>query len=100
MGDQNMPRLVCNYTVFGVDALRVITTPAGPQGSFIKQIVGVGNPYWIWNTIPNPTKVIGADFSNAPICSDNIAENNANAAPLLADPPSVNPEDVLIYSEE
>lgn len=91
-----MPRLVCEKTIGGVTAVRVFTTINGPQGSVIKTIVGVGNPYWIWNSIPSG-KVIGADFTNAPIASSDIAVNNANAAPLLADPPSVDPVDVLIY---
>lgn len=91
-----MPRLVCEKTLGGVTAVRVFTTINGPQGSVIKTIVGVGNPYWIWNSIP-PGKVIGADFTDAPIASSDISVNNTNAAPLLADPPSVDPTDVLIY---
>lgn len=93
-----MPKLVCEKTIGGVTAVRVFTTVAGPQGSTIKTMVGVGNPYWIWNSIP-AGKVIGADFTDAPICSDSISMNNAAAAPLLADPPAVNPADVLIYED-
>lgn len=92
-----MPKLVCFKVIAGVDALRVFTTVSGPQGAIIKQIVGVGNPYWIWNSIPSGT-VIAADFTDAPIASSDVSVNNANAAPLLADPPSVDPEDVLTYA--
>lgn len=91
-----MARLVCEKVLGGVNAVRVFTTVSGPQGPIIKQIVGVGNPYWIWNSIP-AGKVVGADFTNAPIASSDIAVNNANAAPLLASPPSVDPASVLIY---
>lgn len=92
-----MPKLVCMKVINGVDALRVFTTVSGAQGGIIKQIVGVGNPYWIWSSIPSGT-VIAADFTSAPIADADVAVNNANAAPLLATPPSVDPLDVLTYA--
>ncbi len=51
MGTNQMPKLVCEKTIGGVTAVRVFTTVSGPQGSIIKTMVGVGNPYWIWNSI-------------------------------------------------
>lgn len=96
MSDKKIPKLICEKTISGVTAVRSFTTAYGDQGPIIKTIVGVGNPYWIWSSIP-AGKVIGADFTNAPICSSDVAVNTANAAPLLADPPSVDPMDVLIY---
>lgn len=95
--EKQLPKLVCYKVIAGVDGLRVFTTVSGPQGGIIKQIVGVGNPYWIWNSIPSGT-VIAADFTNAPIADADIAVNNANAAPLLASPPSVDPASVLTYA--
>lgn len=92
-----MPKLVCEKTLAGVTAVRVFTTVSGAQGAIIKQIVGVGNPFWIWNTIPSGT-VIAADFTDAPVASADVATNNALAAPLLADPPSVDPASVLTYA--
>lgn len=92
-----MPKLVCEKTIAGVTALRVFTTVNGPQGAVIKQLVGVGNPYWIWSSIPAGT-VIAADFTSAPIADTDIAVNNANAAPLLDSPPSVDPASVLTYA--
>lgn len=92
-----MPRLVCEKTLGGVTAVRVFTTVNGPQGPIIKQIVGVGNKYWIWSAIPAGT-VIGADFTNAPTADADNAVNNANAAPLLANPPTVDPASVLVYA--
>jgi len=97
-GETTMPKLICEKTIAGVTAVRVLTTVSGPQGAIIKQIVGPGNPYWIFASIPSGV-VIGADFTNAPIASANIAENNAAAEPLLADPPSVDPSAVLIYQQ-
>lgn len=95
--EKQLPKLICNKTINGVDALRVFTTVSGPQGAIIKQIVGVGNPYWIWSTIPAGT-VVAADFTSAPICDTDINVNNSNAAPLLASPPSVDPATVLTYA--
>lgn len=92
-----MPKLVCEKTLGGVTAVRVFTTVSGAQGAIIKQIVGVGNPYWIWNSIPAGT-VIGADFTSAPIADPDVSVNNTNAAPLLASPPSVDPASVLVYA--
>lgn len=87
-----MPKLICNKTVNGVDAVRNITTPAtGNQGAYVKTIVGVGNPFWFFPSIPAGV-IIGADFADAPICSDDPAVNNAAIASI-----SVAPEDVLIY---
>lgn len=87
-----MPKLICEKTVNGVTAVRNITTPAtGNQGAYVKTIVGVGNPFWFWPSIP-PGIVVGADFTNAPICSDDPAANNAAIASI-----SAAPEDVLIY---
>lgn len=97
MGDKTVPKLVCEKTINGVTAVRVLTTVSGPQGAIIKQIVGPGNPYWIWNSIPSGT-VIGADFTYAPVASADIAANNAAAAPLLADPPSTDPSEVLVFA--
>ena len=97
MGEKTVPKLVCEKTIGGVSAVRVFTTVSGQQGAVIKQIVGVGNPYWIWNSIPSGT-VIGADFTNAPIASADIAANNAAAAPLLADTASVDPTEVLVFA--
>lgn len=96
--ENTVPKLVCVKTIGGVSALRVFTTAAGAQGSYIKLLAGVGNPYWIWNSLPVPdNQVIAADFTTAPIASSDISVNNANAAPLLASPPSVDPSDVLTF---
>lgn len=93
---ENVPKLICEKTIGGVTAVYAFTTANGSQGAIIKQIAGVGNPYWIFSSIP-AGKVIGADFSAAPICSSDIAVNNTNAAPTLAIPPSVDPATVLVY---
>lgn len=90
--ERTMPKLICEKTVNGVTAVRNITTPAtGNQGAYVKTIVGVGNPFWFWPSIPAGV-VVGADFTNAPICSDDAAVNNQAIANITAEP-----ADVLIY---
>lgn len=89
--ENQVPKIICEKTVNGVTAVRNITTPTGNQGAFIATIVGEGNPYWWFNSIPSG-KVIGADFTNAPIASADATENNSAIAAI-----SVQPLDVLIY---
>lgn len=86
-----MPKIICEKTVNGVTAVRNITTPTGTQGAFVATIVGEGNAFWWFNSIP-AGKVIGADFTNAPIASADPAINNAAIAAITAQP-----GDVLIY---
>lgn len=93
-----VPKIICEKTLLGATGVKVFTTVAGDQGAIIKQMVGVGNPYWIFSSIP-PGKVIGADFTTAPIASSDVATNNQNAAPLLASPPATDPASVLFYEQ-
>lgn len=87
-------KLICNYTVAGQTAVRNITTPSnGDQGAYVKTIVGVGNPFWMWSAIP-AGKIIGADFTDAPLATADAATNNALITAITA-----KPEDVLIYQE-
>jgi hypothetical protein len=88
-----MAKIICEKTINGVTAVRNITTPTGNQGAYVKTIVGVGNPYWWFASIP-AGQVIGADFTNAPICSADAATNNTMISQI-----NVQPEDVLIYAE-
>ncbi|MCQ1850373.1 hypothetical protein [Neorhizobium galegae] len=85
-------KLVCNITYGGVTSLRVVTTANGNQGLYVKAIAGVGNPFWIWPTVP-AGKVIAADFTNAPIVDADPIVNNQRIAAITA-----TPEDVLTYA--
>ena len=85
-------KLICNKEILGQTAVRSFTTPnTGNQGSYVKTIVGVGNPFWMWPSVP-AGKIIGADFTDAPICSDDVNVNNQLIAAI-----TVLPEDVLVY---
>jgi len=88
MGEQIM-KVVYERVYAGQLRLITATTPAGDQGVYVKSLVGAGNRFWAWPLIP-PGKVIGADFNDAPICSDDPAVNN-----VLIDSITVDPEDVL-----
>ena len=90
--ETKVAKIICEKTINGVTAVRNITTPTGNQGAYIKTIVGVGNPYWWFPSIPTGV-LIGADFTDAPICSADAAENNVAIAQINAQP-----ADVLIYA--
>lgn len=84
---------VCIKNIGGVDRLIVFTTANGNQGLNVRMIVGVGNKFWIWNSIPTAHKVIGADFTDAPIVDANDTVNNASIAAI-----TVTPADVLTWA--
>lgn len=92
--ENKMAKIICEKTINGVTAVRNITTPTGNQGQYIKTIVGVGNPFWWFPSIPSG-QLIGADFTNAPIATADATQNNTLVSQI-----SVQPEDVLIYSAE
>lgn len=92
--ENQVAKIICEKTINGVTAVRNITTPTGNQGSYVKTIVGVGNPFWWFSTIPSGT-LIGADFTNAPICTADATQNNTLISQI-----SVQPEDVLIFASE
>ncbi|WP_316979901.1 hypothetical protein [Shumkonia mesophila] len=85
-------KVVCEITIGGVTIIRHYTTAAGVNvGSVLRNIPGVGKPFWAWPTIP-AGQVVGADFTGAPVVSSDPAANNAAIAAITA-----LPEDVLIY---
>ncbi len=89
-----MSKIVCEKTINGVTRTITATTPTGNQGLYVKSIVGIGNKFWLWPTIsvPEGQKVVGADFTNAPTCSSDVAANNAAIAAITA-----TPEEVLYF---
>jgi hypothetical protein len=80
-------KIVCN----SFNKVTVWTTFSADIPAAVKQIVGVGNPYWAWASIP-AGKVIGADFTNAPICSSDLTQIASDIAAITA-----LPNDVLTY---
>lgn len=90
MGDQM--KLVCEIKISGVDTLVALTTaPNIDLGAFVKVKPGVGKPFYVWNSIPQPNPT-SCDFSNAPIVSSDTAVNNAAIGAI-----TVAPEDVLTW---
>ena len=93
-------KLICEKTIAGVTAVRSFTTPStGDQGSYVKTIAGVGNPFFMWPSIP-PGTLIGADFTDAPICNTSASVNNAAIAAMAYPGGSapINPSDVLVFA--
>ena len=86
MGDP--VKVVYEKFIGGSTRLLTVTTAAGDQGLRIKQLVPDGAPYWAWPSIP-PGKVIAADFTDAPLCSQDVAVNNTNLGNITVDPATV-----------
>lgn len=84
-------KVVYEKVIGGVMRVMNVTTAAGDQGAHVLSLVGVGNPFWAWPSIP-PGRVIAADFTDAPICAATAAENN-----VLIGSITVDPTDVLTY---
>lgn len=79
--------LLCVVKKRGVDTfVTLLTAQNTDHASHIKNVPGVGKPYMIFASLPdgNPTS---ADFSNAPIVSNDVAANQAAIDAMLADPP-------------
>lgn len=76
----------------GVMTLKLfnVTTPAGNQGQYVASLCS-GLPFWWFATIPTG-KVIGCDFTGAPVATSSASSNNTLISAI-----SVLPGDVLTY---
>lgn len=88
----NVPKIVCERTINGVDYLLNVTTPPGNQGFYAITIVQPGNKFWYWDSIP-AGQIIACDFTDAPTCTADAATNNTLIAGITAAP-----EDVLTFA--
>lgn len=87
-----MGKIVCQVVIGGQEVTKVVTTAAGANvGQLVKTLPGVGKPFWYWASLP-AGKVVGADFTDAPIVDSDVAVNNTNIQGITADP-----ADVLIF---
>lgn len=67
-----------------------VTTPVGNQGQYVASLCA-GLPFWWFSTIPTG-KVIGCDFTGAPVATSNATTNNSLISAI-----SVTPSEVLTY---
>lgn len=76
----------------GVPTLKLfnVTTPAGNQGQYVASLCA-GLPFWWFSTIPTG-KVIGCDFTDAPVATTSASANNSLISAI-----TVLPADVLTY---
>lgn len=76
----------------GVPTMKLfnVTTPAGNQGQYVASLCN-GLPFWWFASIPIG-KVIGCDFTDAPIATSSSITNNG-----LIDAITATPNDVLTY---
>lgn len=65
-----------------------VTPPNSNVASGIRQIVGVGNPYYAFLTVPfSLANGVVANFVGAPICSADVAENAVAIIAMVETPP-------------
>lgn len=85
--------LICTIKKRGVDTVAfLLTAPNTDHASHVKNVPGVGKPYFVFASLPNgnPTSV---DFADAPIVNIDESVNQANIDAMLANPPW----DALVY---
>lgn len=99
MGAQ-MAKVICEKTINGVSRVVNATTPMGNQGEYVISLVGPGNPFWLWPSIPSG-RVIGASFEGAPICTDDPDQNNILIAQITAQPTDLdsNGQPLVVYAQ-
>jgi hypothetical protein len=79
-----MAKVIYEKVINGETRLINATTPAGNQGSFVKTLVGAGNKFWWWPTIPAGV-LVACDFTDAPTCTADPVTNNALIAAITVD---------------
>ena len=81
------------YIIAGLDAdeaepFVAVTTPGANVASAIKTIVGIGNRYYAFASIPfDFSNGINVNFDGAATCSSNTANNSAAIIAMLETPP-------------
>jgi len=85
-------KVIDEELVNGQTVLRSWTTTDQCAPLLVITHPGVGKPFWAWPTVP-PGKIIGADFTNAPIATASLDTNDALIKAI-----TTKPEDVLIYA--
>ena len=86
-----MGKVVCEITYNGEQVVKSVTTFPGTAPYCVRTTPGPGKPYWYWESIP-AGKIIGADFTGAPLATSDVKQNAEAMAAITA-----KPEDVLIY---
>jgi hypothetical protein len=86
-----MGKIVGETLYNGETVVKVATTLQGTAPYAVRTFPGVGKPFWYWDTVP-AGKIVGADFTGAPIATSDVAVNASLIAGITA-----RPQDVLIY---
>jgi hypothetical protein len=82
-------KLVAQINIRGQEATKVLTTVNSitTVASSMRTIVGVGKPFLIFNSLSNPdASLVGADFTDAPLVSNDVAANVEMINLQLANP--------------
>lgn len=92
-----MAKIVCDKVIGGVTQPRILTTTSGDQGAAVAIMTQAGQPFFWWPTItiPSGQKLVGVDFTDAPIATDDAATNNSLIEAFVAT--GITPEQVLTF---
>jgi hypothetical protein len=85
------------WTVYGLDGDPELPCYSNcpsttDMGSFIVNLVGVGNPYFTFTSLPSEVLLadpLVANFNTAPLCSSDYQTNRNNVAVMIETPPEV-----------
>jgi hypothetical protein len=89
----SMAKLICEEQVNGETVIRSWTTPNLTAAAILaKSHPGVGNPFWVWPSVPSGT-IIGVDFTDAPIATNDQTTNLSLINAITA-----TPEEKLTYA--
>jgi hypothetical protein len=87
-----MMKVLTEEIVNGELTFRNYTTTTQMAPFLLVNHPGPGRPFWAFNSVP-PGKIIGADFTNAPLATASPDENLA-----LINGITTNPADVIVYA--
>lgn len=92
---------VSKYLVYGLDGdpelpCLAVAHNTVDMGPFVFSVVGEGNPYFAFDTLPMvilTADELGANFNTAPLASSDYQTNRVNVAAQYASPPPVGETD-------
>lgn len=82
----SMAKLICEEQVNGETVIRSYTTPSIlAAAALAKTRPGVGNPFWVWPSVP-VGQIIAVDFVGAPLATNDTQTNNTLIGQISATP--------------
>jgi len=87
-------KMICTVKRRGVDTFGVVTTADNTDhATFVKNVPGVGKPFYIFATLPDGNPSAVTTWADAIVVNSDASVNQQAIDAMLANPPW----DVLIY---